>query len=65
MIVTMDVSPRQYEGIKEIELDFSVDELNKRVTVFVERYFYEMAKEDCISLATRMYPDYEVTVKYP
>lgn len=65
MIVSMDVSPRQYEGIKEIELDFSVDEINKKVTVTVDRYYYDMAKEDCSSLASKMYPGYDITVKYP
>lgn len=61
----MSVSPRQYEGIKEIELELSVNEESKKVTVFVERYFYEMAKDDCRSFVSKMYPEYEVSVKYP
>ena len=64
MKVVMAVSPIQYEGIKEIELDLDVSVEGKSVDVFVDRYFYEMAREDCLSFVSRMYPTYTIIVKH-
>lgn len=61
----MAVSPIQYEGIKEIELELNVSVELKSVEVFVDRYFYEMAREDCLSFVSKMYPTYMIMVKHP
>jgi hypothetical protein len=61
----MDVSPYQYEGINEISLNLRVNEEEKLVTVFVNRYYYEMARHECHSFVSKMYPDYNVEVRYP
>jgi hypothetical protein len=60
----MAVSPIQYEGIKEIELDLNVSVELKSVEVFVDHYFYEMAREDCLSFVSKMYPTYMIMVKH-
>jgi len=65
MKVTMAVSPIQYEGIREIELDLDVSVEGKIVTVFVDHYFYQMAREDCFSFVKKMYPTYTIIVKHP
>jgi|DEB0MinimDraft_6_1074348.scaffolds.fasta_scaffold435451_1 hypothetical protein len=60
----MAVSPIQYEGIKEIELDLNVSVELKSVEVFVDHYFYEMAREDCLRFVSKMYPTYMIMVKH-
>jgi len=65
MMFVMEVSPFQYEGIKEIPLNIRVIDDEKRVIVFVNRYYYEMAREDCHRFVSKKYPDHEVEVRYP
>ena len=56
----MEVSPLDFEGIKNIDFKVQVDDTDKMVIVTMSRYFIGDLHDECIKKATKIYKGYRV-----
>jgi hypothetical protein len=56
----MEVSPLDFEGIKNIDFKVQVDDTDKMVIVTMSRYFIGDVHDECVKKAKKIYKGYRV-----
>ena len=58
--IAMEVSPLDFEGIKNIDFKVQVDDTDKMVIVTMSRYFIGDVHDECVKKAKKIYKGYRV-----
>ena len=58
--IAMEVSPLEFEGIRNIKFDAQVDDDEKMVIVTMSGYFIGDLRDECVKKAKKIYKGYRV-----
>jgi hypothetical protein len=58
--IAMEVSPLEFEGIRNINFDAQVDDDEKMVIVTMSRYFIGDIHDECVKKAKKLFKGYRV-----
>ena len=58
--IAMEVSPLEFEGIRNIKFDAQVDDDEKMVFVTMSRYFIGDIHDECVKKAKKLFKGYRV-----
>ena len=58
--ISMEVSPLEFEGIRNINFEAQVDDHEKIVIVTMSRYFIGDLHDECVKKARKIYKGYRV-----
>ena len=58
--IAMEVSPLEFEGIRNINFDAQVDDDEKMVFVTMSRYFIGDIHDECVKKAKKLFNGYRV-----